>query len=115
MDYTWQAWSPIYRRERRIEMVKKRRGMKAEEKGADLNAKENAVPEIISKTSSKMAAAESPDATQDLAGSEISIQEKVALLAYRYWEERGCQGGSPEEDWLRAEREILGRIGGSRQ
>ncbi len=40
----------------------------------------------------------------------ISIQEKVALLAYRHWEERGRQGGSPEEDWYRAEKEILGQL-----
>lgn len=42
--------------------------------------------------------------------TSISIQEKVALLAYSYWEERGKQGGSPEEDWYRAEREVLGRM-----
>ena len=38
-----------------------------------------------------------------------SHQEKVARLAYTYWEQRGCQGGSPEEDWFRAEQEILGQ------
>jgi hypothetical protein len=32
--------------------------------------------------------------------------EEVARLAYSYWEARGCQGGSPEEDWLRAEQEL---------
>ena len=32
--------------------------------------------------------------------------EEIALLAYSYWEARGCQGGSSEEDWLRAEREL---------
>ena len=42
--------------------------------------------------------------------SSISIHEKVALLAYSYWEERGGQGGSPEEDWLRAEREVLAGV-----
>ena len=31
--------------------------------------------------------------------------EIIARLAYSYWESRGCQGGSPEEDWLRAEAE----------
>jgi hypothetical protein len=36
-------------------------------------------------------------------------QEEVAKLAYLYWEARGCQGGSPEEDWLRAEQELLAR------
>jgi hypothetical protein len=32
--------------------------------------------------------------------------EEVARLAYSYWESRGCAGGSPEEDWLRAEEEL---------
>ena len=34
-------------------------------------------------------------------------QEQVASLAYSYWVARGYQGGSPEQDWLRAERELL--------
>lgn len=33
-------------------------------------------------------------------------REDIARLAYGYWEARGCQGGSPEQDWLRAEREL---------
>jgi len=32
--------------------------------------------------------------------------ETVAALAYSYWAARGYQGGSPEEDWLRAEQEL---------
>ena len=32
--------------------------------------------------------------------------EEIAQLAYCYWEARGYQGGSPEQDWLRAEREL---------
>jgi len=32
--------------------------------------------------------------------------EEIAKLAFLYWEARGCMGGSPEEDWLRAEREL---------
>lgn len=35
--------------------------------------------------------------------------EEVAQLAYLYWEARGCQGGCPEEDWLRAETELRSR------
>lgn len=35
-----------------------------------------------------------------------SFQDAVARLAYAYWEGRGYQGGSPEADWLRAEREL---------
>jgi Protein of unknown function (DUF2934) len=33
----------------------------------------------------------------------------IARLAYSYWEARGYQGGSPEEDWLRAEQEYRTR------
>lgn len=51
-----------------------------------------------------------PDA---LTGFELMVAEhsapgyeEIARLAYSYWEERGFQGGSALEDWLRAEREI---------
>ena len=30
----------------------------------------------------------------------------IAVLAYSYWLERGQPDGTPEEDWLRAEREL---------
>ena len=36
---------------------------------------------------------------------EITM-EAVAQLAYSYWVARGYQGGSSEEDWLRAEQEL---------
>src|ERR1017187_3106832 len=42
-----------------------------------------------------------------LAAPTESFQDAVARLAYLYWEARGCQGGSPEADWLRAEPEVL--------
>jgi hypothetical protein len=32
--------------------------------------------------------------------------DDIATLAFSYWEARGYQGGSPEEDWLRAENEL---------
>lgn len=32
--------------------------------------------------------------------------EEIARLAYSYWEARGFQGGSPEQDWFRAEEEL---------
>jgi hypothetical protein len=43
------------------------------------------------------------------AASEDTIRNEIALLAYSLWEARGVVGGSPEEDWLRAEQEILAR------
>jgi hypothetical protein len=33
--------------------------------------------------------------------------EEIAALAYSYWVERGYRDGSPEQDWLRAEQELL--------
>lgn len=46
--------------------------------------------------------------TQAAAASGVSQPtfEEIARLAYSYWEARGYQGGSPEEDWLRAEMEL---------
>jgi len=38
-----------------------------------------------------------------------ATREEIAALAYSYWQARGCQGGSPVEDWLRAERELRER------
>jgi len=36
-------------------------------------------------------------------------REDIARLAYALWEARGCEGGNPEEDWLRAEQELRQR------
>jgi hypothetical protein len=36
-------------------------------------------------------------------------QEIIAAIAYGYWEARGCQGGDPMEDWVRAEAEFNSR------
>ncbi|HTM50618.1 MAG TPA: DUF2934 domain-containing protein [Bryobacteraceae bacterium] len=35
--------------------------------------------------------------------------EAIARLAYSFYEARGYAPGSPEEDWLRAERELMAR------
>jgi Protein of unknown function (DUF2934) len=37
-------------------------------------------------------------------------QEAIALLAYSYWEERGCPPDSPHEDWFRAEAELRNHL-----
>ena len=46
-------------------------------------------------------AASAPEPVQ-----QLPPREEIARLAYSYWEARGCQGGCPEEDWLRAEQEL---------
>jgi predicted phosphoribosyltransferase len=33
--------------------------------------------------------------------------EEIARLAEQYWAERGRQDGQAEQDWLRAERELM--------
>jgi hypothetical protein len=34
------------------------------------------------------------------------MNHKISQLAYLLWEKRGCPEGSPEIDWLQAEREL---------
>ena len=50
-----------------------------------------------------------------IADELVSNNEKTALLAYWYWEERGRPMGSSQEDWFRAEREISEQLAHSRQ
>jgi hypothetical protein len=44
-----------------------------------------------------------PDLNSLLAALE---HERIATLAYFYWQQRGCPNGSPDDDWLRAEQHI---------
>ncbi len=36
--------------------------------------------------------------------------DDIATLAFSYWQRRGFQGGSQQEDWDRAERELRSLI-----
>jgi hypothetical protein len=49
-----------------------------------------------------------PVAAEPLAAAPAKTvsREDIAKLAYCYWADRGYQGGSPEEDWLRAENTL---------
>ena len=38
---------------------------------------------------------------------------EIQRLAYQFWEERGSPVDSSEEDWFRAERELLQELGPS--
>ena len=44
-----------------------------------------------------------PDLTALLAALEY---ERIAALAYFYWQQRGCPEGSSDEDWFAAQRHI---------
>lgn len=63
-------------------------------------------PKVTARSRRAAAApAESPAMPESAALPETD-QDAVARLAYSYWAARGYKGGSPEEDWLRAEEEI---------
>ena len=50
-----------------------------------------------------------PAAKSPASISKDPTAEQIANLAYAIWEARGCQGGSPEADWLAAEQQLLAR------
>ena len=64
-----------------------------------------AAPRTVAKTRAKAAAKMEAG---DIAASRTPSYEQIAQLAERYWAERGWQDGYAEQDWLRAERELLG-------
>jgi hypothetical protein len=39
------------------------------------------------------------------------LEEKIRVRAYEFYLQRGGNGGSPEQDWLRAVEEICGQVG----
>jgi hypothetical protein len=39
-------------------------------------------------------------------GTDPEHHDKVAALAYKLWQERGCPVGADQEDWFRAEDEL---------
>jgi hypothetical protein len=41
--------------------------------------------------------------------------DPIRELAYHLWKARGCPTGSPEQDWLDAERRLSGGLGAERQ
>lgn len=67
------------------------------------------------KTTSKKAAPEQATADPislngDNSQNHRSVPyEEVAQLAHRYWTERGQKHGHHEEDWYRAEQELIGK------
>jgi hypothetical protein len=66
--------------------------------------------EVKKQPGRKVSPTPEPDVTvkDDIEESIFSkpSHEDISVLAYSYWIERGQPDGSPEEDWLRAEREL---------
>ena len=46
--------------------------------------------------------------------SESERQQKIAARAYEFWMARAFRNGSPATDWLRADREVRGKVGAVR-
>jgi hypothetical protein len=64
-----------------------------------------AAPKAAAKTRAKTAP---KTKAVDVAASRTPTYEEIARLAERYWAERGWQDGYAEQDWLRAEQDLLG-------
>lgn len=63
-----------------------------------------AAPAVAAKKAVKAASKK----TIDVAGASAPSHAEIAQLAAQYWAERGWQDGYAEQDWLRAERELVG-------
>jgi hypothetical protein len=64
-----------------------------------------AAPAVAAKKTVKSAAKAK---TVEVAATSAPSYTEIAQLAERFWAERGWQDGYAEQDWLRAERELLG-------
>src|SRR5277367_2590470 len=64
-----------------------------------------AAPKVAAKKTTKAAP---KTTTVDVATTHPPAYAEIAQLAERYWAERGWHDGYAEQDWLRAERELMG-------
>ncbi len=67
---------------------------------AEVVVAEAVVPEVVA-TAPVAVAAPAPVAE--------NAHEAISKIAYGYWVARGYASGNPVEDWVRAEREYLGK------
>jgi hypothetical protein len=61
------------------------------------------------KTAAKKTTAATNGAVHSNVTEMKASHDQVALLAHRYWAERGHQHGHHVDDWLRAEHELRGK------
>jgi len=76
----------------------------AETTGKVKKAKAPAKPRA---TAAKKAPANKKLTVAEKVTATTPTHEEIALLALQYWAERGHQEGQAEEDWLRAEQELM--------
>ena len=79
-----------------------RKTSRTKHSSASIDSPELGSPEVAASTESDFTAA----VIEEVPPQADAHFEKIAQLAYSYWEARGCREGSPEEDWFRAEREL---------
>ncbi len=48
------------------------------------------------------------DRDRPVVESHLTLDERIRRRAHEIWEKRGGDGGSELEDWLQAEREVMG-------
>jgi hypothetical protein len=77
----------------------------AETTGKAKKAKAPAKPRVAGATAKKTTAKKQTVAEKLTAATPT--HQEIARLAQQYWAERGWQDGKAEEDWLRAERELM--------
>ncbi len=65
---------------------------------------------IVSKhVAENLDSGKNPSVPQPVSPAYEPSHQEIAALAYSYWEQRGCQGGSSDEDWARAQRALRQR------
>jgi hypothetical protein len=92
-----------------IETVKKTKAPAKSKPAATTKAGEvesavKAAPVAAKKTVKSAAKAR----TVDVAAKSAPSYGEIAQLAEKFWAERGWQDGHAEQDWLRAEQELVG-------
>jgi hypothetical protein len=64
--------------------------------------------ETVKKKAPAKKKAVTPKAKAVAAPASTPTREEIARLAEKFWMDRGRTDGSAEQDWLRAERELIG-------
>jgi hypothetical protein len=70
-------------------------------------AKAPAKPKATTAATTRKTAAKKTQTVAEKVTATTPTHEEIARLAQQYWAERGWQDGQAEQDWLRAERELM--------